>query len=111
MNSDHNSSELGIHDHINEQSSLKLVPKVVPQADKAAISRQEIHKDEMVMLIPWSRIHYHMIMLKRAKTYYSIKIQRLHKAQELKTSTNSDIQDLPSKISSLSREIVSKLSR
>ncbi|GJW01169.1 hypothetical protein Tco_1556420 [Tanacetum coccineum] len=30
MTSDHNRSELGIHDHNNEQSSSKLVPKVVP---------------------------------------------------------------------------------
>ncbi|GJS31876.1 hypothetical protein Tco_0492496 [Tanacetum coccineum] len=30
MTSDHNRSELGIQDHINEQSSSKLVPKVVP---------------------------------------------------------------------------------
>ncbi|GKG03189.1 hypothetical protein Tco_0310825, partial [Tanacetum coccineum] len=30
MTSDHNRSELGIQDHSNEQSSLKLVPKVVP---------------------------------------------------------------------------------
>ncbi|GKB11159.1 hypothetical protein Tco_0845082 [Tanacetum coccineum] len=30
MTSDHNSSELGIQDHINKQSSSKLVPKVVP---------------------------------------------------------------------------------
>ncbi|GKF82115.1 hypothetical protein Tco_0243771, partial [Tanacetum coccineum] len=34
MTSDHNRSELGIQDHSNEQSSLKLVPKVVPLADK-----------------------------------------------------------------------------
>ncbi|GKF53734.1 hypothetical protein Tco_0160644, partial [Tanacetum coccineum] len=32
MTSDHNSSELGIQDHSNEQSSSKLVPKVVPLA-------------------------------------------------------------------------------
>ncbi|GJT25027.1 hypothetical protein Tco_0894964 [Tanacetum coccineum] len=31
-------SELGIHDHSNEQSSSKLVPKVVPSADKTATS-------------------------------------------------------------------------
>ncbi|GJX76322.1 hypothetical protein Tco_0323133 [Tanacetum coccineum] len=31
-------SELGIHDHINEQSSSKLVPKVVPPTDKTATS-------------------------------------------------------------------------
>ncbi|GKF69464.1 hypothetical protein Tco_0202521, partial [Tanacetum coccineum] len=28
--SDHNRSELGIQDHSNEQSSSKLVPKVIP---------------------------------------------------------------------------------
>ncbi|GJV08606.1 hypothetical protein Tco_1346262 [Tanacetum coccineum] len=32
MTSDHNRSELGIHDHSNEPSSSKLVPKVVPLA-------------------------------------------------------------------------------
>ncbi|GKD87429.1 hypothetical protein Tco_1358583, partial [Tanacetum coccineum] len=42
MNSAHNSSELGIHDHNNEPSSSKLVPKVVPQANKTATSRQEL---------------------------------------------------------------------
>ncbi|GJQ91836.1 hypothetical protein Tco_0002975 [Tanacetum coccineum] len=41
MTSDHNSSELGIHDHNNELSSSKLVPKVVPPADKTDTSRQE----------------------------------------------------------------------
>ncbi|GKG17782.1 hypothetical protein Tco_0372080, partial [Tanacetum coccineum] len=30
MTSDYNRSELGIHDHSNEPSSSKLVPKVVP---------------------------------------------------------------------------------
>ncbi|GKA24229.1 hypothetical protein Tco_0710262 [Tanacetum coccineum] len=34
-------SELRIHDHSNEPSSSKLVPKVVPPADKTATSRQE----------------------------------------------------------------------
>nr|GEU52856.1 zinc finger, CCHC-type [Tanacetum cinerariifolium] len=42
MTSDHNSSELGIHDHSNEPSSSKLVPKSVPLADKTATSRQEL---------------------------------------------------------------------
>ncbi|GJZ04870.1 hypothetical protein Tco_0538145 [Tanacetum coccineum] len=48
------------------------------------------------------------------KTFYKHQDSRIMKAQELKDKdfrTNSDIQDLPSKISSLSREIVSKLSR
>ncbi|GJV12815.1 putative reverse transcriptase domain-containing protein [Tanacetum coccineum] len=42
MTSDHNRSELGIHDHSNELSSSKLVPKVVPLAVKTATSRQEL---------------------------------------------------------------------
>ncbi|GJZ02105.1 hypothetical protein Tco_0520066 [Tanacetum coccineum] len=42
MTSDHNSSEHGIHDHSNEPSSSKLVPKVVPLANKIATSRQEL---------------------------------------------------------------------
>ncbi|GJT47963.1 hypothetical protein Tco_0974120 [Tanacetum coccineum] len=36
--SDHNRSELRIHDHSNEPSSSKLVPKVVPLAVKTATS-------------------------------------------------------------------------
>ncbi|GKC93178.1 hypothetical protein Tco_1158620, partial [Tanacetum coccineum] len=42
MTSDHNSSKLRIHDHINELSSSKLVPKVVPPADKTATSQHEL---------------------------------------------------------------------
>ncbi|GJV67106.1 hypothetical protein Tco_1482615 [Tanacetum coccineum] len=42
MTSDHNSSELRIHDHNNEPSSLKLVSKVVPPTDKTTTSRQEL---------------------------------------------------------------------
>ncbi|GKE79460.1 hypothetical protein Tco_1545580 [Tanacetum coccineum] len=38
MTSDHNSSELGIHDHSNEPSSSKLVPKVVPPTNKTTTS-------------------------------------------------------------------------
>ncbi|GKB59578.1 hypothetical protein Tco_0915764 [Tanacetum coccineum] len=41
MTSDHNSSELGIHDHSNEPSSSKPVPKVVPPADKTATSQSK----------------------------------------------------------------------
>ncbi|GKC77460.1 reverse transcriptase domain-containing protein [Tanacetum coccineum] len=42
MTSDHNRSELGIQDHSNELSSSKLVPTVVPLANKTATSRQEL---------------------------------------------------------------------
>ncbi|GKF67275.1 hypothetical protein Tco_0196954 [Tanacetum coccineum] len=38
MTSDHNSSELGIHDHSNELSRSKLVPKVVPQVDEMFVA-------------------------------------------------------------------------
>nr|GEW21235.1 ribonuclease H-like domain-containing protein [Tanacetum cinerariifolium] len=38
MTSDHNSSELRLHNHNNEQSSSKLVPDIVPSADKTATS-------------------------------------------------------------------------
>ncbi|GJY98380.1 hypothetical protein Tco_0515290 [Tanacetum coccineum] len=54
MTSDHNSSELGIHDHSNELSRSKLVPKVVPPADKTATSRQEL---ELLF-------HHHITMLR-----------------------------------------------
>ncbi|GKD95197.1 hypothetical protein Tco_1375034, partial [Tanacetum coccineum] len=54
MTSDHNCSELGIHDHNNEPSSSKLVPKVVPLAVKTATSRQEL---ELLF-------HHHIAMLR-----------------------------------------------
>ncbi|GKF71835.1 hypothetical protein Tco_0207949, partial [Tanacetum coccineum] len=38
MTSDHNRSEIKIHDHSNEPSSSKLVPKVVPLAVKTTTS-------------------------------------------------------------------------
>ncbi|GJT71885.1 hypothetical protein Tco_1031171 [Tanacetum coccineum] len=45
--------ELGIHDHNNELSSSKLVPKVVPPANNIATSRQEL---ELLF-------HHHITML------------------------------------------------
>ncbi|GJR64742.1 hypothetical protein Tco_0010807 [Tanacetum coccineum] len=54
MTSDHNCSELEIHDHSNELSSSKLVPKVVPPADMTATSRQEL---ELLF-------HHHITMLR-----------------------------------------------
>ncbi|GJY38454.1 hypothetical protein Tco_0424818 [Tanacetum coccineum] len=143
MTSDHNSSELGIHDHSNELSSSKLVPKVVPPADKTATSRQELEllfhhhitmlrsyalswkpcqgdslnlpdhryniytvkwsyetggyiKMEMVMPhSSWSRIHYHMLMLKLQRHSISIKFQN-HESSRIKDKdfrANSDIND------------------
>ncbi|GJU35572.1 hypothetical protein Tco_1183926 [Tanacetum coccineum] len=59
MTSDHNSSELEIHDHSNELSRSKLVPKVVPPADKTDTSRQEL---ELLF-------HHHITML-RSKLEY-----------------------------------------
>ncbi|GKC39721.1 hypothetical protein Tco_1052105 [Tanacetum coccineum] len=54
MTSDHNSLELRIHNHSNELSSSKLVPKVVPPADKTDTSRQEL---ELLF-------HHHITMLR-----------------------------------------------
>ncbi|GJV49150.1 hypothetical protein Tco_1439362 [Tanacetum coccineum] len=54
MTSDHNSLELEIHDHNNELSGSKLVPKVVLPADKTATSQQEL---ELLY-------HHHITMLR-----------------------------------------------
>nr|GEX77628.1 hypothetical protein [Tanacetum cinerariifolium]GEY11380.1 hypothetical protein [Tanacetum cinerariifolium] len=54
MTSDLNSLELGLHDHNNEQSSSKLVPKVIPLADKTDTSRQELE----------FLFHHHITMLR-----------------------------------------------
>ncbi|GJT62574.1 reverse transcriptase domain-containing protein [Tanacetum coccineum] len=56
MTSDHNSSELRIHDHSNELSGSKLVLKVVSPADKTTTSRQEL---ELLF-------HHHITMLSEA---------------------------------------------
>nr|GEV43011.1 hypothetical protein [Tanacetum cinerariifolium] len=54
MTSDHNSSELEIHDHNNELSSSKLVLNIVPPADKTATTRQAL---ELLF-------HHHITMLR-----------------------------------------------
>ncbi|GKB12867.1 hypothetical protein Tco_0846790 [Tanacetum coccineum] len=54
ITSDHNRSELGIHDHSNEPSSSKMVPKVVPLAVKIATSQQELKL----------LFHHHIAMLR-----------------------------------------------
>ncbi|GJV19121.1 putative reverse transcriptase domain-containing protein [Tanacetum coccineum] len=110
MTSDHNRSELGIHDHNNEPSNSKLVPKVVPPADKTDTSRQEsyalswkpcqgdslnlpdhrIHKDgdgdASFQLESDSLPHAHA---QTTKTYYKHQDSRIMKAQELKTKTSA----------------------
>ncbi|GJR18621.1 hypothetical protein Tco_0967148 [Tanacetum coccineum] len=61
MTSDHNRSELRIHDHSNEPSSSKLVPKVVPLAVKTATSRQETEyqlADMFTKALPEDRFKY-----------------------------------------------------
>ncbi|GJU01611.1 hypothetical protein Tco_1111949 [Tanacetum coccineum] len=101
MTSDHNILELGIHDHNNKPSSLKLVPKVVPPADKTTTSRQELellfhHHITMLSLIHAESNSLPHAHTQATKTYYKHQDSRINKAQELnkKTSTNSDIQDL-----------------
>ncbi|GJU53671.1 hypothetical protein Tco_1227385 [Tanacetum coccineum] len=107
-------SELGIHDHSNEPSSSKLVPKVIPLADTTAPSKQELDLlfgplyDEYFhgrlyggggvpfQLKSDSLPHAHA---QTTKTYYKHQDSRIKKARELKTKTsaNPDIQDLPSR--------------
>ncbi|GKD33876.1 hypothetical protein Tco_1249385 [Tanacetum coccineum] len=58
MTSDHNHSDIGIHDHSNEPSSSKLLPKVVPLAVKTATSQQEL---ELLF-------HHHISMLRTTGT-------------------------------------------
>ncbi|GJV72463.1 hypothetical protein Tco_1492458 [Tanacetum coccineum] len=100
-------SELRIHNHSNEQSSSKLVPKVVPLADKTTTSRQELellfhhhitmlrYKRRCCSLIPAESDSLPHAHAKTTKTYYKHQDSRVKKAQELKTKTsaNSDIQD------------------
>ncbi|GJZ69533.1 hypothetical protein Tco_0633083 [Tanacetum coccineum] len=107
MTSDHNSSELGIHDHSNEQSSSKLVPKVVPSANKTATSPQELellfhhhitmlrYKRRCYSLIPAESNSLPHAHTQTTKTYYKHQDSRIKKAQELKTKTSaySDIKD------------------
>ncbi|GJT00198.1 hypothetical protein Tco_0821367 [Tanacetum coccineum] len=102
MTSDHN-LRTEFHDHSNELSSSKLVPKVVPPADKTATSRQElellfhhhitmlrIHKDgdgdASFQLKSDSLPHAHA---QSTKTFYKHQDSRIMKAQELKTKTSA----------------------
>ncbi|GJR42179.1 hypothetical protein Tco_1310282 [Tanacetum coccineum] len=85
------------------------------QGDSLNLPDHRIHKDgdgdASFQLKSDSLPHAHA---QTTKTFYKHQDSRIMKAQELNDKvfrTNSDIQDLPSKISSLSREIVSKLSR
>ncbi|GJR72931.1 hypothetical protein Tco_0085296 [Tanacetum coccineum] len=120
MTSDHNSSELGIHDHNSEPSNSKLVPKVVPPADKTSTSQQELElqfspiyeeyfnagNPSVLKLYGGSGIPFQLnsdsithAHAQTTKTYYKYQDSRIKKAQDSKTKTsaNSDIQDLPSR--------------
>ncbi|GJY71680.1 hypothetical protein Tco_0475383 [Tanacetum coccineum] len=107
-------SELGIHDHINEPSSSKLVPKFVPLADTTAPSKQELD----LLFGPLYDEYFHGMLYggdgvpfqlksdslphahaQTTKTYYKHQYSRIKKVRELKTKTsaNPDVQDLPSR--------------
>ncbi|GJT27481.1 hypothetical protein Tco_0907756 [Tanacetum coccineum] len=103
--------ELGIHDHGNEPSSSKLVPKVVPPAENTATSRQELellflhHITMLRLVLTEPEIWRHLIPAEldslphahaqSTKTYYKHQDSSIKKAQVLKTKTfvNSDIKD------------------
>nr|GFA57559.1 integrase, catalytic region, zinc finger, CCHC-type, peptidase aspartic, catalytic [Tanacetum cinerariifolium] len=63
MTSDHNSSELRLHDHNNEQSSSKLVPDVVPQANKTSTSRKKKDNTYQMMNLPILSVLRHKKLL------------------------------------------------
>ncbi|GJR15295.1 hypothetical protein Tco_0797947 [Tanacetum coccineum] len=76
--------ELGIHDHNNELSSSKLVPKVIPPADTTATSRQEL---ELLF-------HHHITMLRwKSCQGYSSKLNlpdhRIHIKMEMESPHSS----------------------
>nr|GEV41906.1 hypothetical protein [Tanacetum cinerariifolium] len=94
------SAELGIHDSSNEPSNSKLVPKVVPPANKTATSRQVLellfyHHITMLSLIPVESDSLPHAHAQTTKTYYKHQDSRIMKAKEFKTKTfaNSDIKD------------------
>ncbi|GJV08277.1 hypothetical protein Tco_1345933 [Tanacetum coccineum] len=87
-----------IHDHDNEPSSLKLVPKVVPPADKTATSQQLYSGGGIPFQLKSDSLpHAHA---QTTKTYYKHQDSSIKKAQVLKTkaSAYSDIKDNSSKI-------------
>ncbi|GJR16399.1 hypothetical protein Tco_0799051 [Tanacetum coccineum] len=91
MTSDPNSSELRIHDQNNEQSSSKLVPKVVPSADKTATLRQEL---ELLF-------HHHITMLRlqlgpQRKESLSSKVTYPHNEKSNFLGLEQFIQDIQS---------------
>ncbi|GJX53751.1 hypothetical protein Tco_0282120 [Tanacetum coccineum] len=92
MTSDQNSSELGIHDHSNEQSSSKLVLKFVPPANRIATSRQELellfhHHITILRLYDGGGIPFQLksdslphAHAQTTKTYYKHQNSRIKKA-------------------------------
>ncbi|GJW22198.1 hypothetical protein Tco_0032820 [Tanacetum coccineum] len=74
----------------------------------------EKHKDgdgDCLILAGIRIILYAHVKLQRILKHQDSRIMKAQELNDKDFRTNSDIQDLPSKISSLSREIVSKLSR
>ncbi|GJT89084.1 hypothetical protein Tco_1070801 [Tanacetum coccineum] len=92
MNSDHNRSELRIHDHSNEPSSSKLVPKVVPLAVKTATSRQEL---ELLF-------HHHIAMLRTTE----IEIEKDLVLEDLKSFVGSVVEEYSSSIEKVQLQMI-----
>ncbi|GJT00479.1 hypothetical protein Tco_0821648 [Tanacetum coccineum] len=114
MTSDHNSSELGIHDHSNEQSfkagskscssrrqdryiTTRVGITIPPSPNNAEDTYKDRDGDASSQLK--SGIHYHILMLKLQRHTKSTD-SRIMKAQELKDKTSAqtlNIHGLPSK--------------
>nr|GFA19254.1 copia protein [Tanacetum cinerariifolium] len=82
MTSDHNSSELRIHDHNNEQSSSKLVLRVVPLADKTATPPQVL---ELLF-------HHHITMLRKTTIVSEYRWTRDHPLEQVHGNPSRPVQ-------------------
>ncbi|GJX38530.1 hypothetical protein Tco_0251833 [Tanacetum coccineum] len=88
MTSDHNSSELGIHDHNNELSSSKLVRIVVPPADKTAsyhFEQETQSRDSLIYLNTRVQYFYCKWVLNETEGY--IKMEMVMPLFQLKTDS------------------------
>ncbi|GJV48376.1 hypothetical protein Tco_1438588 [Tanacetum coccineum] len=92
-------SEIGIHDHSNELSSSKLVPKVDPQVVKTATSRQEAKDCQGRLLASFQddAKYEHVGQVTRSQGDENDKDKQGQRFKDLKTKTKSKHNDKSSR--------------
>ncbi|GJX59409.1 hypothetical protein Tco_0290799 [Tanacetum coccineum] len=98
MTSDHNSSELGIHDHSNEPSSSKLVPKVVSPAARPLHhdkKPEELPKDTSILEIAFLRRPYALSWKPCQGDSLNLPDHRIHKDGDGDASFQLESDSLP----------------